>query len=75
MVSMLRMAVTVRGAKGAAHFTSHRSGRPFDSAVAGAGVAGYVKRTFRSVIRPTNDSEMGHHHPRSGSPPIAQAFH
>jgi len=29
---------------------------------------------FRSVIRPTNNSEMGHHHPRLGSPPIAQAF-
>jgi hypothetical protein len=29
---------------------------------------------FRSVIRPTNNSDMGHHHPRLGSPPIAQAF-
>src|SRR6516162_11461000 len=29
---------------------------------------------FRSVIRPTNNSEMGHHYPRLGSPPIAQTF-
>ena len=49
----------------------------FNGARAGGrrGRSKHVKRTFRSVIRPTNNSEMGHHHPRWGSPHIAQALH